>query len=100
MVAKYETEDIAQQKVLFGEWDKHRQNEILRVQEEIRVHQRKIAIAERLKELTEKEEKLRYFEMEDKIKVGIAKAPKEIIIEDVKEEETFVAAPSERGKLF
>ena len=65
---------------------------------EYKERQRRREIANRLKELQEKEEKLRFFERRNQIKVAQSRAPREISIEEFVEQEVFVAPPGERGR--
>ena len=99
-VAEQESMDIEKQTSLFKEWDELREAEVQRSLDAIRLHQQKIDIAERLQKLTEMEEKLRYFEQEQKVSLGISRMPRERPIDEVKEEEQFVPPPQERGKMF
>ena len=64
-----------------------------------RIVQKKSELIQKLKDLQIKEEKLRYFEQLEKIGLGVAKAAIQVKPqEEKKEEEVFVAAPSERTK--
>ena len=99
-VKKVEDSDRSDMQSSFKNWNKQReellQEQIKRYKEEsIRKE-----LTEKLEALKNQEEILSYFEQENKVSLGVSKAPEEWKIEDVKVEEQFVASPSERGKTF
>ena len=98
IILVYEKHDIKNQDELHQKWVTDRAADIVNQIKEFEIHQKKIAIAEKLNELQRTEEKLRYFEEEQKIKLGIKRQPKFRPIEDETEKEQFVAAPTERAK--
>ena len=93
-----EKHDIDQQTHLHQKWVTDRAADIAKQIKDFETQQRKIAIAQRLSDLQQTEEKLRYFEQEQKIKLGIKRQPLIRPIEDEIEQEQFVAAPTERSK--
>lgn len=92
----YEPIDIAAQTKLFEEWVKNRTTLLEEQVQRYQLEQKKRNIAKRLLELKAKEEKLRYFEQRVKIDLKISQQPVMKPIEDVVEEEQFVAPPGER----
>lgn len=92
----YEPIDIAAQTKLFEEWVKNRTTLLEEQIQRYQLEQKKRTIANRLLELKAKEEKLRYFEQRVKIELKLSQQPVMKPIEDVVEEEQFVAPPGER----
>lgn len=92
----YEPIDIAAQAKLFEKWVKNRTIMLEEQVQRYQLEQKKRNIANRLLELKAKEEKLRYFEQRVKIELKISQQPVMKPIEDVVEEEQFVAPPGER----
>ncbi|KAI0215793.1 28S ribosomal protein S27, mitochondrial [Lamellibrachia satsuma] len=95
-----EAQDIDDQSLLLLRWNGERQERLDAEMERVRKLQKKASIEQRLKELKSREERLRFFEEEDKIHLSISQLPRMRPIEDVKEEEQFVGTPAERGKGF
>ena len=80
------------------QWNKERQ-ELL--DQQIAAYQEKVKkyeIAKKLTELQEREEKLRFFEDRNKIRMAIKKAKKMKEIRVLSDDEQYVAAPGERNK--
>ena len=80
------------------QWNKERQelldHQIAAYQEKVK----KYEIAKKLTELQEREEKLRFFEDRNKIRMAIKKAKKMKEIRVLSDDEQYVAAPGERNK--
>ena len=95
-----QAQDIDDQSSLLLRWNGERQERLDAEMERVRKLQKKASIEQRLKELKSREERLRFFEEEDKIHLSISQLPRMRPIEDVKEEEQFVGTPAERGKGF
>ena len=95
-----EAQDITDQQRVYRRWEAERQDDIQTQIDTANNLQKRRQIAERLKELQAKEEKLSYFEQQEKIMLGVSRAPKFRPIEDVQEEEQFVAPPTERGRSY
>lgn len=97
-IDKVQQRDMSEQEAAFKDWNEQRdtllQEQIKRQQEILK----RAELTKRLEELREKEETLSYFDQQEKVAFKISVAPEEWQIEDVKEQEQFVAAPSERGK--
>ena len=93
--------DIAKQKELFQFWEETR-NQLLNEQiKAYELQRRKLDIGKKLQSLQEKEEKLRLFEEQDRIALGISKAPQRRKLDKLNfEDEVFVLPPGERkGKV-
>ena len=99
-ISECENEDIEKQCALFKHWNARRKELVDEQIEELRNQKRREELAKRLVSLQQKEEKLRYFEEQDKIKTGISRKKYEKPIEDIREEELFVLPPGERGKGY
>ena len=98
VVPKYEDYDIKELCKLMEQWNKERQ-ELL--DQQIAAYQEKVKkyeIAKKLTELQEREEKLRFFEDRNKIRMAIKKAKKMKEIRVLSDDEQYVAAPGERNK--
>ena len=91
---------MAAQRSLLLQWGDQREERLEGEMERVRRLHKKASIEQRLKELKAREERLRFFEQEDKIHLSISQLPRMRPIEDVKEEEQFVGTPGERGKGF
>ena len=98
VISKMEPVDVEEQCRLFDRWDEERQALVDTQVEQLRTTQRKRKIAERLLTLKSREERLRFFERQSKMDLIISMQPKIKPIEDVVEEELFVAPPGERGR--
>jgi hypothetical protein len=96
MINKFTSSDIEDQKQQFLGWEKNRETRLQEQIKLIQIKQKKNEVAQNLLELTAKEEKLRYFEQKSKIDLQISLQPQIRLIEEVIEEEQFVAPPSER----
>ena len=97
-ISQHQNTDIEHQLSLYNEWEQARQDRLNKEVSEQQLKARKQAIVDRLMEIQAKDEKLRYFEQLEKIELGISERPDIKPIEDIKEEEIFVAAPGERGR--
>ena len=64
------------------------------------IKKKKEELVQKLLELKVRDEKLRFFEQEEKINLGVSLQPKIMETEDVEEEEIFVNAPGERGRTL
>ena len=99
-ITTHEPQDIESQHSLFSRWNDDRQQRLDAEIDRIRKLQMKTSIEQRLRDMKAREERLRFFEQEDKIHLSISQLPRMRPIEDVKEEEQFVGTPAERGKQF
>ena len=98
MLPACEKHDIALQRKLYEKWSVERKEDLEKQEADFALTQKKLDIATRLNELQRTEEKLRYFEQEQKIKLGIKRQPRMPPPEAEAEQEQFVAAPGERSK--
>ncbi|XP_076370412.1 uncharacterized protein LOC143256706 isoform X2 [Tachypleus tridentatus] len=98
-VTKYEDDDIQRQKMLFKEWDKQREVFLTQQIEEYLQEKRAKAIEEKMKELSEKEELLFFFENWDKHEMELAEVEKlEKEKKGLKVEEEYVPPEIPRPK--
>jgi len=88
--------DVASQKKLFAEWETERTTLLEEQIKQYQTEQRKRDIAQRLLDLRSKEEKFRYFEKKVEMDLKISQQPTMRPIEEVVEEEQYVAPPGER----
>jgi len=98
VIARVEPIDAKEQRKLYSDWAMERESLLYEQVRRIQTEQKKLDVARRLLDLKAREEKLRYFDEQTKMDLAIADQPKMRPIEDVVEEEQFVAPPSERPK--
>ena len=98
IVSLVEKQDINDIQILYKHWVENRQKLVDDHIKKATMEKRKKEIADRLIELREKEEKLRFFEQIEKINLGISRRVIRKPIEDKEEEEIFVAPPTASGK--
>lgn len=97
-ISEHQDKDTESQTALFKEWVLQRDQLLQDQVEKLRKQTKQEELAKRLVALQEKEERLRYFEELDRIKIGMSKTTKEKAIKDVAQDELFVLPPGERGK--
>lgn len=93
--------DVKKQKEAFLEWEKKRDVLLEEQRLAYEVQAKKLALAAKLQQLQAREEKLRFFEEEDRISLGLEKSENMALrkkqVNDVDlSEEGFVAPPGER----
>ena len=100
IVKAVEQKDIEEYTELQTVWCENRQKLLDEHVKSVEMDKRKREIADRLLELKDKEEKLSFFEQLGKISLGISRIREEKSLEDKKEEELFVSAPTSSGRRF
>ena len=100
IVQSVEQKDIEEYTELLNVWCENRQKLLDEHVRSLAMGKRKREIADRLLELKEKQEKLSFFEQLGKISLGISRIREEKSLEDAKEEEIFVSAPTASGKRY
>ncbi|ESO02013.1 hypothetical protein HELRODRAFT_65965, partial [Helobdella robusta] len=98
-ISSEENNLIQNQKNIYDTWNKERNRLIEDRERQLKIKLKKDEIAKKLIDLTQKEEKLRFYEEKTNMELKISEQPEFPKIKDVVLEEQFVAPPGERKSM-